>query len=93
MAAFWCCFYNYIVEFFPVSILSIGFGIPAAFGGLGMAACQIVFITASEENLNSFHSFKCFNATDMLTSFNLTMVILFYDRKLGLFIATICKDI
>ena len=43
---FWSCIYNYFTEFYPVSILSIGSGIPTAFGGLGISLCQIVFLMA-----------------------------------------------
>lgn len=51
---FWCCIYSYVTEFYPVSILSIASGIPTAFGGLGISLCQIIFMSASEENLNIF---------------------------------------
>ena len=43
-----------MAEFFPVSILTIGTGIPTAFGGLGLSITQFLLTSASEMNFNPF---------------------------------------
>ena len=43
-----------MVELFPVSIRSMGVGIPPAFGGFGSMLSQLIFVSAFEEGINFF---------------------------------------